>query len=130
MLKGLLGFLLFIFLVFVLILMLTGRYILNKIRELRKAAEDAAEQQAFRYRTETGRQRQQYNTSQHQQSSQNNTRQRSDSQSTARQSHSESSRQTRTSTGETIIDNRHHEREERKIFDDDEGEYVEFTEEK
>jgi len=127
MLKGILGFLLFIFLVFVLILMLTGRYILKKIRELRKAAEDAAEQQAFRYRTETGRQRQQYNTSS-KQAHYNDTRQRPGSQSTAQQSRS--SRHTQTSSGETIIDNRHHEREERKIFDDDEGEYVEFTEEK
>ncbi len=122
MLKGLLGFLLFIFFVIVFILMLTGRYLLNKIREFRKAAEDAAEQQAFRYRTETGRQRQQYNTGSSQQTRH-----------TTQQSHSgqgQETRHTQTSSGETIIDNRHQEREERKIFDDDEGEYVEFTEEK
>lgn len=130
MLKGILGFLLFIFFVIVLIVMLTGSYIVKKIREFRKAAEEAAEQQAFRYRTETGRQRQQY--SNHQQT-QYNTRQRQEQrqeQEQSRRDNSQETRHTQTSTGETIIDNRHQEREERKIFDDDEGEYVEFTEEK
>ncbi len=124
MLKGLLGFLLFIFFVIVFILMLTGRYILKKIREIRKAAEEAADQQAFRYRTETGRQRQQYNTSSNQAQY---GRKRS---TTTGQRQEQETRHTRTSSGETIIDSRHQEREGRKIFDDDEGEYVEFTEEK
>ena len=35
---------------------------------------------------------------------------------------------TQTSTGETIIDNRHQERENKKIFDDSDGEYVDFEE--
>ncbi len=128
MLKGILGFLLFIFFVIVLILMLTGSYILKKIRDFRKAAENAAEQQAFRYRTETGRQRQQYGKSQQnkysqtQRNTQNNTQSNTNSEQETRHTH--------TASGETIIDNRHQEREERKIFDDDEGEYVEFTEEK
>ena len=60
MLKGLLGFLLFLFFLIILILMLTGGFILKKIREFRKAVQDAADQQAFNYRTETGRKRQQY----------------------------------------------------------------------
>ena len=50
MIKSILGFLLFIFCLGVLIVMLTGSYILKKFKDLRKAAEDAAEQQAFRYR--------------------------------------------------------------------------------
>ena len=35
---------------------------------------------------------------------------------------------TTTTTGETIIDHRHQERENKKIFDDSDGEYVEFEE--
>ena len=31
-------------------------------------------------------------------------------------------------TGETIIDHQHEKRESRKIFDDEDGEYVEFEE--
>jgi len=119
MVKGILGILLFIFLVIVFILMLTGSYLLRKFRELRKAAADAAEQQAFRYREETGRQRQQYNQS---------TQSTQTSQGT-QQTQSEQPRRTQTATGETIIDHRHQERENKKIFDDSDGEYVEFTEE-
>ena len=62
MLKGILGFFAFLFFLAVLILMLTGSYILKKVR--------------------------------------------------------------------TIIDNRHQERENKKIFDDSDGEYVDFVEER
>ncbi len=127
MLKGLLGFLLFIFCVIVLILMLTGRFILKKIREFRKAVEDAAEQQAFQYRTETGRQRQQYNNRQQAQYTQQT---QSTQQTQKKRESQQEARRTRTTTGETIIDNRKQKRENKKIFDDSEGEYVEFTEEK
>ena len=92
MLKGILGFLAFLFFLAVLILMLTGSYILKKVRQLNKAVQDAQDKQAFNHRTETGRQT------------------------------------TQTSTGETIIDNRHQERENKKIFDDSDGEYVDFEE--
>ena len=110
MLKGILGFLLFVFVFAIFIMLLTGSYILKKIREFRKAAERAADQQAFNYRTETGRQRQQYCNRQRTQSA--------------------SSQTTQTATGETIIDNRQQKRENKKIFDDSDGEYVDFTEEK
>ena len=109
MLKGILGFLLFVFVFAIFIMLLTGSYILKKIREFRKAAEQAADQQAFNYRTETGRQRQQYSNRQKTQSTQ-------------------SSQTTQTATGETIIDNRQQKRENKKIFDDSDGEYVEFEE--
>ena len=109
MLKGILGFLLFVFVFAIFILLLTGSFILKKIREFRKAAEQAADQQAFNYRTETGRQRQQYSNRQKTQSTQ-------------------SSQTTQTATGETIIDNRQQKRENKKIFDDSDGEYVEFEE--
>ena len=108
MLKGILGFLLFVFVFAIFILLLTGSFILKKIREFRKAAEQAADQQAFNYRTETGRQRQQYSNRQRTQSA--------------------SSQTTQTATGETIIDNRQQKRENKKIFDDSDGEYVEFEE--
>jgi predicted Holliday junction resolvase-like endonuclease len=124
MLKGILGFLLFLFFVIVLILMLTGRFLLKKIRELRKAAEQAAEQEAFNYRTETGRQRQQYGKRQSAQTTQHAQERQQSTQ------YSQSSRHTQTSTGETIIDHRHQERENRKIFNDTDGEYVDFVEEK
>ena len=60
MLKGILGFLLFLFFLAILIIMLTGSFILKKVRDFRKAMQEAADQQAFNYRTETGRKRQQY----------------------------------------------------------------------
>ena len=60
----------------------------------------------------TGRKRQQYSTRQ----SANTTQSEQYSQTT------------QTSTGETIIDNRHQERENKKIFDDSDGEYVDFEE--
>ena len=87
MLKGILGFFLFLFFLAILIIMLTGSFILKKVRDFRKAMQEAADQQAFNYRTETGRK-------------------------------------------ETIIDNRHQERENKKIFDDSDGEYVDFVEER
>ena len=42
----------------------------------------------------------------------------------------ENARRTQTATGETIIDHHHEKRESQKIFDDSDGEYVEFVEEK
>ena len=104
MLKGILGFFAFLFFLAVLILMLTGSYILKKV--------SAQDKQAFNHRTETGRKRQQYSTRQ----SANTTQSEQYSQTT------------QTSTGETIIDNRHQERENKKIFDDSDGEYVDFEE--
>ena len=120
MLKGILGFLLFLFFLIILILMLTGGFILKKIREFRKAVQDAADQQAFNYRAETGRKRQQYgNRTQSTQQAQG-----------AQREYQSTTRHTQTETGETIIDNRHQKRADRKIFDDSDGEYVDFTEEK
>ena len=118
MLKGLLGFFAFIFFLVVLILLLVGSYIYRTYRKIRVAAQRAAERQAQQHREETGRQRQQY--SQRQQSGPTRN-QESDNY--------EQPRTTTTATGETIIDNRHQERENKKIFDDSDGEYVDFVEE-
>ena len=116
MLKGLLGFFAFIFFLVVLILLLVGSYLYRTYRKIRLAAQRAAERQAQQYREETGRQRQQY--SQRQQTNNNRNT-----------DYAEQPRQTTTATGETIIDNRHQEREGKKIFDDSDGEYVDFVEE-
>ena len=128
MLKGLLGFFAFIFFLVVLILLLVGSYLYRTYKKIRIAAQRAADKQAHQYREETGRQRQQYN--QRQQSGatreSGNSRESNDSNSSSQFSQP---RQTTTATGETIIDNRHQERENKKIFDDSDGEYVDFVEE-
>ena len=110
--KALLGLLAFVFFLIVLIVMLTGGLILRAIRRMRQAAERAVEEQERLHREETGWRRQQY--SQRQQT--NWSRQ--------------SAQATETATGETIIDNRHQHRSDRKIFDDTDGEYVDFVEER
>ena len=125
MLKGLLGILAFIFFFIVLILMLTGGFILRTISKMRKAAMDAVNERERQYRDETGRQRQQYS-------------QRERSGYASGTSHAdemndeffEETVATHTSTGETIIDHRHQQRENKKIFDDTDGEYVDFVEER
>ena len=123
MLKGILGFVLFIFFVFVFIGILIGGRIYSTIQKAKKAVQQAAEQQEQQRRTETGRQRQQY--SQRAQTSQNTY---NSSQYSQREDEQPQVRRTQTATGETIIDHRHQERENKKIFDDSDGEYVEFEE--
>ena len=120
MLKGLLGFFAFIFFLIVLILLLVGGYLYSTYRKIRIAAQRAAERQAQQHREETGRQRQQYN----QRQQYGPTSQAGDADDT---SSYEQPRTTQTATGETIIDNRHQERENKKIFDDSDGEYVDFV---
>lgn len=134
MLKGILGILLFIFFLIVFVMMLIGGRILKALRDLRKAAEQAAEKQAQRQRYETGRQRQQY--SQRHQNTQST--QRGQSTQSAQQfedtqeeyAQQKDARRTQTATGETIIDHQHEKRETQKIFDDSDGEYVDFVEER
>ena len=104
--------LLFVFFLIVFILMLTGGSIIKAIKKAKKNAQEAADRKEQRFRDEVGRQRQQY--SQRQQTQQ------------AQSSYESQSHQ---SSQETIIDNRHQERENRKIFDDSDGEYVDFIEE-
>jgi Flp pilus assembly protein TadG len=143
--------LLFIFFLVVFILMLVGSKILKSIKDAKKAVEEAADLREQRLRNETGRQRQQYSqrqqpqnsqstqnnqSAQNSQSSQNTQNSQSSQNSQSGQStesfHSteyENARCTEAATGETIIDHHHEHRENKKIFDDEEGEYVEFTEE-
>lgn len=134
MLKGLIGILAFLFALLVLVAMLVGGFVLRKIRQIKRTVQQAADQQARRYQEETGRQRRQY--SQRAQSYQGNqesygTQSTQRSQNAYGQEEPQSyQKTTQTATGETIIDNRHPERENKKIFDDSDGEYVEFVEEK
>ena len=123
MLKGILGFVLFIFFFFVFIAILIGGRIYSTIKKAKKAVEQAAEQQEQQRRTETGRQRQQYS-----QRAQNAQSQSAQSFQNSEGEYQPQARRTQTATGETIIDNRHQERENKKIFDDSDGEYVEYTE--
>ena len=127
--------LLFVFFLVVFILMLVGGRILKKIKDTKKAVEEAADLKEQRLRNETGRHRQQY--SQRQQKNTQSTQNTQSSQSTqssqnsqsTQQTQNDNARRTETATGETIIDHHHENRENKKIFDDEEGEYVEFTEE-
>ena len=122
MFKGLLGFLIFIFFLIILILLVAGSYIYRFFKKMQNAAERAAERQAHQYREETGRQRTQYTQRQQPHN-------RQQQQSNGAEDFNFSQRTTQTATGETIIDNRHQERENKKIFDDSDGEYVDFVEE-
>ncbi len=125
MLKGILAFIIFIFVLLILIVMLTGSYVVRTFRKMKKTAEQMAEQQARQHREETARQRQQYShRTQYSQQSQQSQRTY-----TTQEAYDEQPRRTQTASGETIIDHRHQERENKKIFDDSDGEYVEFTEE-
>ena len=141
--------LLFIFFLVVFILMLVGSKILKSIKDAKKAVEEAADLKEQRLRNETGRQRQQYSQRQQQnnqsnqsaqsnqnaqntqnsQSTQNNQNTQSNqSAESYQQTQDDNARRTETATGETIIDHHHENRENKKIFDDEEGEYVEFEE--
>ena len=127
--------LLFVFFLIVFILMLVGSRILKKIKDTKRAVEEAADRKEQRYRNETGRQRQQYSQRpQSQQPRDENTNGDDNTQATERVQPSQNeekkhARHTQTATGETIIDHHHETRENKKIFDDSDGEYVEFVEE-
>ena len=127
--------LLFVFFLIVFILMLVGSRILKKIKDTKKAVEEAADRKEQRYRNETGRQRQQYSQRpQSQQPRDENTNGDDNAQAAERVQPSQNeehkdARRTQTATGETIIDHHHETRESKKIFDDSDGEYVEFVEE-
>ena len=128
MLKGILGFVLFIFFVLVFIGILIGGRIYSTIQKAKKAVQQAAEQQEQQRRTETGRQRQQYSQRQQSHSAQNAHSSQNTYSGQREEDYQPEARRTQTATGETIIDNRHQERENKKIFDDSDGEYVEFEE--
>lgn len=108
MLQGLLAILLIIFIVMVVGAMLVVRILYRSINRLRDAARSAMGMDSG----EAGR------------------RSRGGSSEGQGDSARQQGRRTQTSAGTTIIDNRDPEQAERKIFADDEGEYVEFEENK
>ncbi len=102
--------------------MLAFRFVMQMIRRFRDAMVNPSEDRSNRHnRNYTGRRQQQYSfgwgRSQHQSNP-----------GAAQQGGT--TRRTRTATGETIIDSRGQEGTNRKIFADDEGEYVDYQEEK
>ena len=121
--------LLFIFFLVVFILMLVGGRILKKIKDAKRAVEEAADLREQRLRNETGRKRQQYSQRQQQPQTaeQQTVAQEADIREAVTQ-HQQEARCTETATGETVIDHHRQTRENKKIFDDEEGEYVEFEE--
>ena len=124
--------LLFIFFLVVFILMLVGSRILKSIKDAKKAVEEAADLREQRLRNETARQRQQYSQRQQPQNSQSTQNNQSTQSGPSAESYQnteyKNARRTETATGETIIDHHHENRENKRIFDDGEGEYVEFEE--
>ena len=100
--------LLFVFFLLVFIGMLVGGTVIRKIKQ---------------------RKRQQYSQRAQPQSNQNaQSSQNSQNTQSNQSSEQQTARHTQTATGETIIDHHHEKRENRKIFDDSDGEYVEFEE--
>jgi flagellar biosynthesis/type III secretory pathway M-ring protein FliF/YscJ len=129
MLKGFMWIILFVFFVIVFFVLLAWGMIVKTIKNMRKAAQNAADLREQRMRDEVGRQRQQYSQRQQTQNTQRtqNAQRTEDSQRT-QESQQDNARRTQTATGETIIDHHHEKRENQKIFDDSDGEYVEFEE--
>ncbi len=117
--------LLFVFFLIVFIGLLIGSYVVKSIRNFKKAVEQAADLRAQQMRNEVGRKNQQYskrNTTTH--------NKRSNKANGAQEPYESSGVNEDYQQSETIIDHHQQRRESRKIFDDEEGEYVEFTEEK
>lgn len=124
------GFLLFVFFIVVFILLLTGGRIIKAIKNARMKAKREAINREHRYQSETGRQQRQYHYTA-QTAQQANPRQQQQPEPRAQQKEKPQEEpvevHTKTATGETIIDRRA-ERESKKIYDDSDGEYVEFSE--
>jgi hypothetical protein len=111
----------FIFLLIVVV-MLAFNFVMQVVKRFRDAMMNPSEDASNRHnRNYTGRRQQQYSFGwgrSHHQANKDSAQQGG------------ASRRTRTATGETIIDNRGMEETNRKIFADDEGEYVDYQEEK
>ena len=129
--------LLFVFFVLVLIGMLVGGRVVKSVKKFKQAAQQAADKKEQQFRDEVGRQRQQYSQRPQSQSATTSAQTTHDTQTThdAHDTHSahepeqnDNARRTQTATGETIIDHHHEKRENRKIFDDSDGEYTDFVE--
>ena len=121
------GFLLFVFFLVVFLLLLTGGSIVRYLKNAKKKAKKAADERAQNYRDETGRQQRQYHYSGQTAAPKEEPKPRAE-QEKEPEVEEPVEIHTKTATGETIIDRRS-ERENKKIYEDAEGEYVEFSEE-
>ncbi|MBQ8715499.1 MAG: DUF4834 family protein [Prevotella sp.] len=121
------GFVIFVFFVVVFLLLLTGGNIIRYLKNAKKNAKKAADERAQNYRDETARQQRQYYYNRQAAAPKGNTKPRAEQ---VREPEVEEpvETHTKTATGETIIDRRSG-RENKKIYKDAEGEYVEFSEE-
>ena len=128
MLNGILWFFLFIFFVIVFFVLLSWSLIVKTIKNMRRAVQDAADLKEQRMRDEVGRQRQQYSQRQQPRNTQSTYHTQYSQTTQQEEPQQENARRTHTATGETIIDHHHQTRENKKIFDDADGEYVEFEE--
>ena len=122
------GFLLFIFFIIVFLVLLTGGSIVRYLKRAKLKAKKAAEAKAQKFRDETGRQQRQYHYT-----AQSTPNQQAEPRSAQEEKPQQKKEEpveihTKTATVETIIDRRA-ERESKKIYEDAEGEYVEFSEE-
>ncbi len=122
------GFLIFILFIIIFILLLTGGKIIKSIKKAKLKAKKAVDDKSQKYRDETGRQQQQYHYNGHIETPKEEAKPRAE-QEKAQEPQVEEPVEvyTKTATGETIIDRRT-ERESKKIYDNADGEYVEFEE--
>lgn len=109
--------------------MLVGGHVVKNIKKIHKAAQQAADKREQQFRDEVGRQRQQY-SQRRQPTSPDPSPSNAETSGTATSDkpRQEEARRTETATGETIIDHHHKKRGNRKIFDDEDGEYTDFVE--
>ena len=120
------GVLVFAFFVIVFILLLTGGKIIRYLKKAKLDAKKAADEKEQNYRDETGRQQRQYHYSGQTATPKGEAKPRAEQEKETVEEPIEV--HTRTATGETIIDRRTR-RENKKIYEEAEGEYVEFSEE-
>lgn len=116
--KAFFGVLIFISIFVIIIGVVIFRFcyrIYSRVRNTKRAFEDALNNN--QRRDYTGRKAQQYHFDE-----------RGRKRSSNGDTQEEAPRRTQTQSGEVIIDHRHQERENKKIFSDDDGEYVDFTE--
>ena len=111
--------LLFIFFVVVFIALLVGNNVYKKFKSAKKAVQDAADLKEQRLRNETGRQRQQYSMKPQSKSTIEEKQEESPAQSGPSSASDEKNEEPQAQQSATP---------EKRIFNDDEGEYVEFEE--
>ncbi len=119
------GFILFVVFIVIFILLLSSGSIIRSLKEAKLKAKKAADEEAQRYRDETGRQQRQYHYSWRTPSEPVQPRAAKPKDTKIDEPEEI---HTTTATGETIIDCRK-QRETKKIYEGEEGEYVEFSEE-